>query len=212
MGSRQLQPTARGANPNRLTPNQRLFVEYLLADPMFNPTRAARAAGYKSPQGMANKLMKQKAVRAMIGKALQQRIDEVKLEAKDVLEHLATALFLDPAELFAENWDGDVVLKELDQIPVRIRRCITKLKVKARTDKKGNTTVETDIELMSKDSALQLAMKHLGISGVADVSVNVGGDILLALLKQAEQERSVIDTRFIESNEDRDRIIDEEEQ
>ena len=192
-----MQPKKIGANPDRLTPNQRLFCEYLLADPQFNGTAAARAAGYKNPGIAASKLMKSKPVRATIGKAIMERIREVKLTQKDVLEHLATALFLDPLEMFERTERGAYVVRDLDDVPERIRRCITKLKCRTKEDRSGRKETWVEIELMSKDQALPLAMKHLGIAGSDSVTVDVGGDVLLNLLKQVEQDRRVIDVDYI---------------
>lgn len=191
-----MQPKKIGANPDRLTPNQRLFCEYLLADPQFNGTAAARAAGYKNPGIAASKLMKSKPVRATIGKAIMERIREVKLEQKDVLEHLATALFLDPLELFERTDRGAYVVRDLSEVPEQIRRCITKLKCRTK-ENKGQREIWIEIELMSKDAALPLAMKHLGIAGADSVTVDVGGDVLLNLLKQVEQDRRTVDADFI---------------
>lgn len=202
MGSKLIQPLKRGANGNRLTPNQRLFVEELLADEQFNPTRAARAAGYKNPAIMGNKLIKLPVIRAMIGKALQERIERTQLRADDVLEMLTTALFLDPAELFSVTGDGVILVKSLDEIPQKLRRCITRLKCRTRYDKKGEAQESLmEVELMSKDTMLQLAMKHLGLGGTEKVDVQIQGNVVLELLQAAEQERraTVIDTKFIEA-------------
>jgi hypothetical protein len=184
---------------DRLTPNQRLFVEHLLADEMFNPTRAARAAGYKNPGVAGYKNLKNAAVAALIGKSLQRRITEVGLNAKDVLEHLATVLYLDPIHLFTSMGDGIFCVKNLEDIPAHIRRCITKFKCRTKTTETGSESY-IEVELMSKDQALPLVMKHLGIIGTdgAAVNVNLGTDLITALLAQVERERQVIDTKFIE--------------
>lgn len=202
MGSKLIQPRKRGSRGNDLTPNQRLFVEYLMADEGFNPTRAARAAGYKQPKLAGQKNLRNPAIAAMIGKVLQERINGCKLTAKDVLNHLATALFMDPMDLFESTGRGTFIVKDLQEIPPEVRRCISKLKCRTRSTDDGVETY-VEIELMSKDSALTNAMKHLGLVSIdPQVNVNVGGDVILKLLQDAEQQRTVIDTKFIESNED----------
>lgn len=207
MPSSLIQPTARGGNVDRLNPAQRMFVEYILADPQFNPTAAAERAGYKHASQAATKLMKQPTIRAAIGKALYERIHECKIEAAQVLRHLAEALYLDPMELFEVVGGGVFKVKSLDEVPPHIRRCITKLKgrTKTYTDREGGETTETfiEIELMSKDACLALAMKHLGLSGndKQDVNVNVTGDVLMTLLGQVESmDSKVVDGSVIEKS------------
>lgn len=205
MGSTRMQPRKQGvADKTRLNPMQRMFVEALLADPKFNATAAAKKAGYRSPAAMGNKLVKNKVVQAWIGKAINERIREYKLDAKSVLQHLTTALFLDPLDLFEPAEKAGVYrVRSLDEVPQEIRRCISKIKCKTRTDKKGNVDTYVEIELMSKDAALPLALKHLGLIGPDGgpvTNINVEGNILIEqLLQQVEQERNVIDTKFIES-------------
>lgn len=198
MGSKYIQPRKKGIDPGKLSPNQRMFCEYLMADPQFNGTAAARRAGYKNPGIAATKLMKSKAVRATIGKALQERITRCRLEADAVLEHLRVALYLDPLDLFEQLPNGRFLVKRLEDVPEEARRCITKLKCRNRKLKDGEETL-IEVELMSKDAAMTNALKHLGLVEPAgtQVSVSVGLD-LRALLERAESERNVIDGKVIE--------------
>lgn len=200
-------------NSKLLNPMQRLFVENLLADPSFNSTMAAKKAGYKAPSVAANKLMKQPVVRSMIGKALQDRINKVQIDARSVLKHLAEALFLDPLELFDQDDEGELLLKRLADMPAAVRRCITKMKTKSRKLRNGVVETTAEIEFMSKDSALTNAMKHLGLVS-PDNNVNnnliVDAGFLGDLLRKVEQERStrIVDARFIEGQVDGDEDSD----
>jgi len=213
MPSQLIQPKKKGGNVKRLNPMQRLFVENLLADEQFNPTVAARKAGYKAPSVAANKLMKQPVVRSMIGKALQDRINRVQIDARSVLKHLAEALFLDPLELFDEYEDGGLLLKKLTDMPIAVRRCITKMKTRTKKQRRGDAETTVEIEFMSKDSALTNAMKHLGLVS-PDNNVNnnliVDAGFLGDLLRKVEQERSagIVDARFIEDQVDRNSDTD----
>jgi hypothetical protein len=178
-----------------------MFVECLLADETFNPTKAARAAGYKAPAAAGYNLIHNKTIAAIIGKSVRERLERVQLNGDNVLEHVTTALFLDPMELFESVGGGVFTVRNLDEIPLPIRRCITKLKCRTRVSLEGDTEACIEIELMSKDALVPIVMKHLGLltaEGNA-VSVNVGLDIVSALLTQVEGERRVIDTKFIEA-------------
>lgn len=191
MTTAKIAETARGADWKKLNAMQRTFVECLLADETFNATRAAKRAGYKAPAQAASKLMSQRSVRAIIGKALKQRLDRLRLEADDVLMHLQTALFLDPAEVFRKTPIGTWEVRPLDEIPQEIRRCITKIKQRTKFYEKYEE-VTTELEFMSKDAALTNALKHLGLVGGDQYNVRVGID-LSQLVEKLEERRNVID-------------------
>jgi len=200
MGSKMIKPTRRKRKVDlgALTPMQRMFIEELLADEGFSTIQAAKRAGYKSPSAVAN-LLKNPEVNAALGQALQERINRCKLTATDVLNHLHTALFLDPLELFECTPNGAYVVRSLEDIPAHIRRCITKIKQRTRIVGE-DTEVYLEVELMSKDSALVNAMKHLMlVSPDQSMNVNVGGVDLKELLDRVEKERNVIDGSIIES-------------
>lgn len=190
MSSKEIQPRTRGSNISKLPAMMRMFVEELMADEQFNATTAARKAGYKRPGHQAVKLLKDRRVQAILGKALQERITRCRLTADEVLEHLRQALFLDPLELFERTPEGGFLVRSLEDIPVEVRRCITKIKQRQRIVGEGVETY-VEVELMSKDAALQSAMKHLGLmkGEGTDINLNVAGIDLAALVDRLEQER-----------------------
>lgn len=177
-------------------------MEELLANEKMNATEAAKKAGYKQPSTMANRLLLRPDIKAIIGKAVNERITRCQLTADAVLQHLANALFLDPLELFEKTEEGGYLVRALEDIPIEVRRCITKIKQRSRSvgGRDGEATVETylEVELMSKDSALVNAMKHLMlINPDQNLNVNVGGLDLKALLDRVENERKVVDGSVI---------------
>lgn len=196
MASKLVQPTKLGANLSRLNPQQQLFVEHLLSDPGFNLTEAARKAGYKTPAQQANKLLHNDAVQHAVGKALRLRLEKAGLDKEEVLLHLAMVLRLDPLDLFEQDSTGALMVKDLRNVPIEIRRCITKLRSKTRFDANGNPETVVEVELMSKDAALQLAMKHFGLSDERhrlEVGLDQSTSNLIAeLLSRAEEANTVI--------------------
>ena len=190
--SPRIESRQNGADINSLNEMQRRFVEYLLADQKFNATTAARKAGYKKPAAASGKLLHNAKIRRIIGKQIRLRRERMQLEADEVLRHLSIALFLDPLDFFEATDDG-VTLKQLDDVPLEVRRCVTKLEVR----KDGSLK----LELMSKDQALVNAMKHLGLIGDGTVNLTnntvVGDDVLSGLLERAERSRRVIDAEVI---------------
>lgn len=201
MSSKKLGMRKIGANIDRLNPMQRMFVLNLLADDQFNATRAASKAGYKNPGQMGQRLIKQPVISAAIGKAIADRARKVELAAEDVLIHLKNALFLNILDLFNKNEDGSYSLKDFEEIPADIGRCISKLKSRTRYDKDGGRTVEVDVELMSKDTMMGLAMKHLNLLGEREEEIKtheVDKEILIHMLETVEGRSNIIDARVIE--------------
>lgn len=198
MSSKRLQPRKRTVSDRRLTPNQRTFVAELLADENFNATAAAKRAGYKQPGNAASKLLAKRDIQIIVGRELKKRLDRIELRQEDVLEHLRTALFLDPLDLFEVGEDGSLAVQSLEDMPEKVRRCVTKLKVKVRRSRQQTSTT-IELELMSKDAAMTNALKHLGLINPDNLNiVNAGPVDLRQLLEKVEEERSnVVDGEVI---------------
>jgi len=126
----------------------------------FNATRAARAAKY------SKKTAAQQAVRMLRKVKIQKFIDSLKaarekrtdIKADRVLEELAKLTFSNIAD-FIEIQGGKLVMKDLATIPREQLACIEEI-----------SEIETErglrrfkFKLHSKDKALELAMKHLGL-------------------------------------------------
>lgn len=201
MPSKKIRPRKIGANIDRLNPQQRMFVLHLLADETFNASKAALKAGYKNGGQMGHKLIQHPVISAAIGKAIADRARRVELQADDVLIHLKNALFLNVLDLFNKNEDGSYSLKDFEEIPVEVGRCINKLKSRTRYTKEGDRIVEVDVELMSKDTMMNLAMKHLNLLGEREEEVKtheVDREILIHMLETVEARSNIIDARVIE--------------
>lgn len=170
MPSTLIQPSRKGINLERLNPNQRLFVEALLADRQFNPTNAAKAAGYKNAPQAANKLLKNKLVAAAIGKAIEERRYAFKLDAQRVLQELSCIGFFDIRKLFDEKGR----LLEVAQYGEDAARAVQSIKVSYSTSGQGDEveTIKTvEIKLWNKIAALELLAKHLGMMAPQKVEV-----------------------------------------
>lgn len=163
MGTTLIESKRRSGDIRKLTSGMKVFCEEMAADPQMNTMRAAEKAGYKNPSQAGWRLLKQPTIRAYLGKILHERVMRCRLVADDVLTQLRNALFLDPLDLFEPVGNGVYLVKSLDQIPQEIRRCITKLKTVTYQYEDGTIETKLEIELMSKDSAMTNAMKHLGL-------------------------------------------------
>jgi len=161
MGSGLIKKSKRGANAKRLSTNAQVFVAELLNDNLFNPTAAAKRAGYAAPSVAANKLMKDKRIQAILGKALRDRLERLEMNGDTLLRELAYCALRDPIDLCNEN--GQIDVDDLRKIPERIRRCIDSIKIKESTDDKGNVERTIELKLTSKLAAIEIAMKHHGM-------------------------------------------------
>lgn len=147
-----------------LSAKQRIFLEAILAEPTMSTTEAARKAGYKNPESSGSNLMKHPGIQRAHNAMLNKRAAEFQIESHQVLMILYRALTLDPLDLFNQSSDGEITLRQLEEIPKEIRSLITELECRTRViDEDGNTETFVKVKWVSKDTALQLCMRHLGL-------------------------------------------------
>ena len=194
MSSKLIQPSKRGADINRLTAQQRVFVEALLNDPSFRPGLAAKAAGYKQPSTAASKLMNDKVVAAYIGKELYLRSQRNEVTADAVLRGLANIAFFNVHSVLDENGN----IKNLQDVDEDAAYAIESIEMTTREDQYGNVTTNTRLKFHSKMGALELLAKHLGmLHDKLKVEHSGSIDILGQLLSQVETNKGVIDAEDI---------------
>jgi hypothetical protein len=133
-----------------------------------------------------------------LGKQLRDRLKRIELTQDDVLDHLRVALYMDPLEFLTEGENpGTYLVKDLKSVPVQYRRCITKFRMRNKYSRDGSLIgTELELELMSKDALLVLALKHLGVidvKGNLNVNVDVDSNVIMELLKRVESSNNVID-------------------
>lgn len=197
MPSLKLQPSRRGVNVDRLNPQQQVFVLCLQKSKSFNPTEAAREAGYKNPSQAANKLMKNKIVLRAVGKEIYDRKTELKIEATDVLRELMVIGFANPKEMFDRRGN----LLSIHEMPDSIAKALSGFDVEVNTNRDGSQVTTIKPRFWSKTSALEMIAKHLGMLneklsmeyGVSKETV----DMLGQLLMEAEQRSNVIDVQAL---------------
>ncbi len=162
MGTTLITSKRNGYDPSKLTDQQRIFVLELLGSSQFNPTEAAKRAGYKFPPQAAYKLLKVKGIQAALGKAQRQREERCELKADDVLNYLKAALFFNPLHYFRPTDDGKWLIDDLSVIPEEIGRLIENMELQV-TEKDGEVTSRYKVSFVSKATALSLALKHVCI-------------------------------------------------
>jgi len=164
MASTGIKPRKRGIDPSRLSDQQLVFVNELAADGNFNASEAARKAGYKRPGTTAGKLLKQPKISAALGKVLYDRLERCRLTQDDVLGYLQSALFFNPLHYFKPTDDGHWLVSDLESLPEEVGMLIDTLEVQRQYDRDGNPTEDVfKVKLVSKATALGLAMRHVGV-------------------------------------------------
>lgn len=143
----------------KLTTQQRMFVEYCLAQNPWNTTEAARLAGYKHEGVAAAKLMGNPTIAQALGRAIQERIWRCELDANRVIDELSTVAFADVRQLF----DKTGLLIPVHQLPENIARAVKDIEVISRTTDDGETVTVAKIRLHPKLDAIKLLMQHMGM-------------------------------------------------
>jgi hypothetical protein len=158
----------------KLTVKQQLFVNEYMKDG--NGTRAAEAAGYKSPTSMGSQLangMTCPLVKIEIDRRLkehEQSAVQWQRTNNELLQHIHTILFFNPLEYFEPSDDGSWLIdrERFMLIPKTILCMIDRMtyvtRVKEVEAKNGSktrvVTKMVKVDLVSKTVALTLAAKH----------------------------------------------------
>jgi len=140
-----------------------------------NATRAAKDAGYKHPHVAGCKLLKHPLVKRYLGKLEQETQERFEATKEEIIEHLSHCATRDAKQLFDENGilvlnhqviNGEVEGSTIHDLPEQITVAIDSVKQKVRRWVEGEDEieeVETELRLVSKASAIEMAMKHKGL-------------------------------------------------
>lgn len=161
MASTLIEEKKRGINPERLSDQQLIFVNELSGDLNFNASKAARKAGAKHPGTQAGKWLKLPKIRAALGKVLHDRLERCRLTQDDVLNYLEAVLFFNPLDYFRPGEDGKWLINDLSVLPREVGILIDGFKIKQTTSKDGTVEVCFEVTLVSKATALSLAIRHV---------------------------------------------------
>lgn len=155
------QPSA-GNSPASAKARREHFVELFIANGGC-ATQAARDAGFKgtanSLKTMAHTLMKEPAIKAEIERRRAELAERYRLTTENVLEELAGIVHFDVGDIF----NDDSTMKPLKEWPPAVRRAIASIEfeeIKVRGKTIGRVA---KVKVNDKNSALEKAMKHLGM-------------------------------------------------
>lgn len=145
-----------------LTDKQLRFVqEYRLC---LDATAAARKVGYKSPENIGRRMLKNPKIKALLkikAKALENRV-ELKIET--IVSRLYDCITREATD-FMDEKTGEIIT-DVRQLSPRGRRVIDGIKQKKKcyTDGEGNehVEIETELKLVPLATAMDMGLKHLG--------------------------------------------------
>ena len=137
-----------------LTPKQAAFVDEYLID--LNATAAAKRAGYKDPN-----IGRQLITKNNVAEAIRERKQDLALrnqiEQDQIIQELVKLAFSNMTDFVSWGPDG-VILKNSDEFNANQAACVSEI---TETVSKHGKTVR--IKLHSKEKALELLGRHLGI-------------------------------------------------
>lgn len=146
-----------------LTQKQKRFCEEYLID--LNATQAYIRAGYaggtKSAEANATRLMGNDKVRVYIDWLRETQQKRTAISADKVIEELAHIAFARMSNVVKVN-NSVAEIKNFDDLEENELAAIASVKTR-QTISDERETFETDIKLHSKDRALELLMKHMGL-------------------------------------------------
>ncbi len=177
-----------------LTDQQLEFCAQYLVD--FNASRAARAVGVKASSApvMGVKWLSNPKVKAAIGEIRKERLSSLQLQAEEFFEEL----FYLCTRRANEFVDESGKLLPIHEMGDRARACIDGIKQHVRVREDGED-VDTEIKLVSKAKALELAAEVMGLKRPKQEGGGMGIDfaMLVELLRGGDKDDE-IERRLLE--------------
>lgn len=163
MGSKKTVTRTALASAN-LTDQQRIFVLELMANHDFNPTEAAKKAGYKNPSVQASRLLAKPEIAKFLKQKQTRREQKLEIKAERVVQELANMAFRNIKDFCDE--DGRIRTDNLHAIPDHAAVAIDGIKQRHDTYWDGehqHEVVTYELKLVPKLAAIEALMKHMGI-------------------------------------------------
>ena len=147
-----------------LNPKQRRFVDEYLVD--LNATKAAERAGYKarSAYSIGQENLTKPEIAAAIQAEQDARAQRVQVRADEVLRELVAIVKTNPSHFVLDDAGYPITRDENDTESWRAVASV-KQKTKFIPQKDGEPIIEreTELKFWDKNSAIDKAMRHLGI-------------------------------------------------
>ena len=169
-----------GVKKSRLTDKQRIFISEYLANGCDARAAAIMAGGKPSSAAvLGNKYLKQPLVARALRKAATDWMGDKKEMAIRVVNQLNRLLTFNLMEVARKSKKGylEVDADQYEAITPIIGDCVTEVEFRTITNEDGSTHTVFRLKLMSKDRALELAMKYCELlTDKSDVTVKTAID------------------------------------
>lgn len=144
-----------------LNAKQQRFVDEYLVD--LNATQAAIRAGYskKTAGAIGGELLEKPEIASAVAVGQAKRENRTHITQDKVLRELAILAFSDVRHFQYDEDSGKLLLSE--NAPDEAWRAVSSVKYRTVTSKNGDRIHEAELKLWDKNSALQMAGKHLGM-------------------------------------------------
>jgi hypothetical protein len=184
---------------DEISPQEKLFVSFYIADAHWDATKAYLMAGFEDAGTLnktkvrANRLLRKDRIQKAINNYVNTVVEVNKGRAKvNIIELQRNRAFYDPAEFL--NADGSLKYKNLSEIPEDIRSVIDG--IETRYFGKDANVKTTTVKLADRDKALQQLVKILRINEEAEeeeasnrearpvINVQINGDAQISTLPE----------------------------
>lgn len=147
----------------KISPKQQRFVEEYLID--LNATQAAIRAGYspKTAQEQASRLLSNVMVAEAVRKAQEERSRRTGITQDRVLQELARLAFFDIRQLYREDGTLKAPHELDDDTAAAVAQMESLEEFAGRGEDRELIGFTRKAKVFNKDSALSLAMRHLGM-------------------------------------------------
>jgi phage terminase small subunit len=194
--TRSIEPRKYGANPERLNPRQRAFVDAYQKQKVKNGTAAAIEAGYaaKSARAKASQLLSDPLIKRVLGKEEKIRMELVEVDKNRVAAELAAVGLSNIQELVDEHNN----LKPISEWPEHAARAVASLDIEEYEEDGVIVSVVKKIRLWPKVQALELLCKRLEMIDDPEKQLVLTVDKLRKRLENLNSNTIVIDAEDIE--------------
>ena len=168
--------------PSVVLTRMHLFVGHYLTD--LNAAAAARKAGYspKHADRQGRRLLAHPVVLRMLREQQQSILAKIGVTQERVWSEIAAIAFADVGDLFDEEGN----FRTMSQVPERLRRAISSVKIVHKTFGDDGESVEREVRLVNKDGALG---KLMALTGLTKEEKTTADDLANALLSSLAKAR-----------------------
>lgn len=107
-------------------------------------------------------LIKKPTVQAEIQRASQEVLKQ--FGSKESIKNAMKRIIMsDLTDFYQDDGKGNLMFKPINEIPMYLRQCITKLKVKNATDNFGMPVQNVELEVISKEKAIEILARLEGL-------------------------------------------------